>query len=66
MGGMMMRASVAITHTEERYARAAAGVRSSAMRDLMAITERPGMICWPRGFPEDDRVPPSRSSTHRR
>jgi 2-aminoadipate transaminase len=43
---------------EQRYARRMAGVRSSAMRDLMAVTERPGMISLAGGFPWTAAFPP--------
>jgi 2-aminoadipate transaminase len=44
---------------ERRYATRMAGVRSSAMRDLMAVTERPGMISLAGGFPWTAAFPPS-------
>ncbi|MDX6568851.1 MAG: 2-aminoadipate transaminase, partial [Gaiellales bacterium] len=44
---------------ERRYAKRMAGVRSSAMRDLMAVTERPGMISLAGGFPWTAAFPPS-------
>jgi 2-aminoadipate transaminase len=44
---------------ERRYAARMAGVRSSAMRDLMAVTERPGMISLAGGFPWTAAFPPS-------
>lgn len=44
---------------EHRYATRMAGVRSSAMRDLMAVTERPGMISLAGGFPWTAAFPPS-------
>ena len=44
---------------ERRYAGRMAGVRSSAMRDLMAVTERPGMISLAGGFPWTAAFPPS-------
>jgi 2-aminoadipate transaminase len=43
---------------ERRYAQRMAGVRSSAMRDLMAVTERPGMISLAGGFPWTAAFPP--------
>jgi 2-aminoadipate transaminase len=43
---------------EGRYAQRMAGVRSSAMRDLMAVTERPGMISLAGGFPWTAAFPP--------
>jgi 2-aminoadipate transaminase len=43
---------------EGRYAHRMAGVRSSAMRDLMAVTERPGMISLAGGFPWTAAFPP--------
>ncbi|HEY1480278.1 MAG TPA: PLP-dependent aminotransferase family protein [Gaiellales bacterium] len=43
---------------EGRYATRMAGVRSSAMRDLMAVTERPGMISLAGGFPWTAAFPP--------
>ena len=43
---------------ERRYAQRMAGVRSSAMRDLMAVIERPGMISLAGGFPWTAAFPP--------
>ncbi len=43
---------------ERRYAHRMASVRSSAMRDLMAVTERPGMISLAGGFPWTAAFPP--------
>src|SRR3954452_8273673 len=43
---------------ERRYAARMAGVRSSAMRDLMAVTERPGMISLAGGLPYTRAFPP--------
>jgi 2-aminoadipate transaminase len=43
---------------ERRYAQRMHGVRSSAMRDLMAVTERPGMISLAGGFPWTAAFPP--------
>src|SRR5450432_1803259 len=43
---------------ERRYAQRMASVRSSAMRDLMAVTERPGMISLAGGFPWTAAFPP--------
>jgi 2-aminoadipate transaminase len=42
---------------ERRYAARTAGMRSSAMRDLMAVTERPGMISLAGGLPATDAFP---------
>jgi 2-aminoadipate transaminase len=43
---------------EQRYAARMASVRSSAMRDLMAVTERPGMISLAGGLPYTKAFPP--------
>ena len=43
---------------ERRYATRMAGVRSSAMRDLMAVVERPGMISLAGGLPWTAAFPP--------
>jgi 2-aminoadipate transaminase len=43
---------------EGRYARRIGGVRSSAMRDLMAVIERPGMISLAGGLPYTAAFPP--------
>jgi 2-aminoadipate transaminase len=42
---------------EDRFAARATGIKSSAMRDLMALSERPEIISLAGGFPDTDSFP---------
>ena len=42
---------------ERRFASRAAGIRSSAMRDMMSLTERPDIISLATGFPDTASFP---------
>jgi 2-aminoadipate transaminase len=55
---MTRMSSTSFDPHERRYAQRMHGVRSSAMRDLMAVTERPGMISLAGGFPWTAAFPP--------
>lgn len=43
---------------DKRFASRAAGIRSSAMRDLMSLTERPEIISLAGGLPDTQSFPP--------
>jgi 2-aminoadipate transaminase len=42
---------------EDRFAARATGIKSSAMRDLMSLSERPDIISLAGGFPDTDSFP---------
>ena len=42
---------------EARFAARATGIKSSAMRDLMSLSERPDIISLAGGFPDTDSFP---------
>ncbi len=44
---------------EARFAARATGIKSSAMRDLMSLSERPDIISLAGGFPDTDSFPAS-------